>query len=430
MLFLPLAFAACTQLNVGTPPDAAPADGCLADAPCAADVASCAAAEVRCGGACVDPRRDPAHCGACDTRCEPAAICAAGACRALTPGRVVATVGDASYLTDPARAQSFAWGANTDGMITLPRDAAPRTRRAALAAGVFDAMGGGRHHACGVAGGEVTCWGFNVVGQTGSPALRSTHGPRVLPGVSGATSVAGATNFSCAIVAEGGVRCWGTAYLGDGRPLRYAAPVAVTALAEATEVSLYDESFACARTSAGEAYCWGYNLAGQIGDGTNVDRVTPTRVRGLGEVRAVSVGKFHACALVADGTVWCWGRAAEGQVGGTPGADQRQPRQVERLAGAVAVRAGTAHTCAVVGDGSVRCWGNNTSGELGAGHVETVEGPAAVRNLDGVVDLSAGRAHTCALRFDGTAFCWGANQAGQLGDGTTTDRAAPVAVVE
>src|SRR5689334_2676764 len=79
--------------------------------------------------------------------------------------------------------------------------------------------------------------------------------------------------------------------------------------------------FTCARTSAGQARCWGDNEFGQLGDGSHDDADVPTTVLGpdgsspLTGVRQVSAGDRHACARLANGTVACWGRNVYGQLG-------------------------------------------------------------------------------------------------------------------
>jgi len=50
-----------------------------------------------------------------------------------------------------------------------------------------------------------------------------------------------------------------------------------------------------ARLQTGDAYCWDENENGQIGDGTEIDRTTPTDV-GL-TVRDVEAGFAHTCAV-------------------------------------------------------------------------------------------------------------------------------------
>src|SRR3972149_1622328 len=78
-------------------------------------------------------------------------------------------------------------------------------------------------------------------------------------------------------------------------------------------------------------WAWGYNLYGQVGDGTaggpDMDRTSPMQVVGptypdagfLTSVYAVSAG-YHSLALKQDGTVWAWGKNDYGQIGnGTSG---------------------------------------------------------------------------------------------------------------
>ena len=70
----------------------------------------------------------------------------------------------------------------------------------------------------------------------------------------------------------------------------------------------------CARTRGGQVWCWGRNLYGQIGDGSNTTRETPSRVAGPA-FTAVNATGAHTCAVTGDDETWCWGYNVEGQLG-------------------------------------------------------------------------------------------------------------------
>lgn len=186
----------------------------------------------------------------------------------------------------------------------------------------------------------------------------------------------------------------------------------------------------CALT-AGAVKCWGRNDFQQIGDGTQTIRQSPVEVVGLGSgVQAISAGSYHTCALTQAGNVKCWGTDAllnptlllvPYDIAGLPNNIQ-------------AISAGGAHTCALTATGGVLCWGNNQFGQLGDGTTTDRSAPVPVLNLSsGVQAISAGgdftsEGHTCALTGSGGVKCWGDNRNGQLGDGTSINRSSPVDV--
>ncbi len=61
----------------------------------------------------------------------------------------------------------------------------------------------------------------------------------------------------------------------------------------------------CAATSSG-LMCWGWNIAGQIGDGTTDDVPVPVLVPGALDGAIIAGGAAHTCVVVALGHVKCW----------------------------------------------------------------------------------------------------------------------------
>jgi len=178
----------------------------------------------------------------------------------------------------------------------------------------------------------------------------------------------------------------------------------------------------------GTVWAWGWNDQGQLGDGTDTDRHTPVRVRGLTDVVAVAAGRAHSLALRADGTVWAWGSNEDGELGDGTDTDRHTPVKVPGLSDVVAVAARDWHSLALRADGTVWAWGNNRFGQLGDGTDTDRHTPVKVPGLTDVVAVAAGEYHSLALRADGTVWAWGRNGYGQLGDGTTTHRHTPVKV--
>jgi alpha-tubulin suppressor-like RCC1 family protein len=113
--------------------------------------------------------------------------------------------------------------------------------------------------------------------------------------------------------------------------------------------------------------CWGWNIFGELGNGSHIDSNIPVDVNGFsGGVSAISAGIQHTCALNISGGVKCWGYNAVGQLGDGTYADSKIPIDVVGLStGVSVVSAGYAHTCAITLNGGIKCWGGNLHGELG-----------------------------------------------------------------
>ncbi len=192
--------------------------------------------------------------------------------------------------------------------------------------------------------------------------------------------------------------------------------------------------------SNGYVWSWGRNYYGQLGDGTNINRKEPVRVRVdgdeeefLSEIIDVAAGYNHIIALDENGHVWAWGSNERGQLGnGNSGFEANKsmavkvkgPGGLELLAGIEAIAAGFEHSIALDANGNVYAWGSNSYGQLGDNTTENRSTPVRVVSSDGkgtlsgIIAIAAGVVHTIALDVGGNVWAWGSNFYGQLGIGT------------
>ncbi|MBN1368442.1 MAG: hypothetical protein JW967_11010 [Dehalococcoidales bacterium] len=226
------------------------------------------------------------------------------------------------------------------------------------------------------------------------------------------------------------VWAWGyniSGQIGDGTTINRSLPVQVSNMTWATEVSC-GGLFSLALKSDGTVWSWGYNASGQLGNGNSTNSLDPVQVCGLSGITSISAGTLHSLALKSDGTVWAWGNNDYGQLGDGTTDNCFSPVQVSGLTDVTAISAGGFHSLALKSDGTVWSWGYNNYGQLGDGSITERHNPVQVSGLTDVTAISAGGFHSLALKFDGTVRSWGYNNFGQLGDDTSTDRHAPVYV--
>jgi alpha-tubulin suppressor-like RCC1 family protein len=146
---------------------------------------------------------------------------------------------------------------------------------------------------------------------------------------------------------------------------------------------------------------------------------------------SISAGSFHTCGVTTTGQAYCWGFNEWGQLGDGTRSTSPSPTPTAVVGGLnfASISVGNLHTCGITTTGQAYCWGNGVGGRLGDGTTTDRRlTPTAVAGGLNFASISAGGAHTCGTTPTGQAYCWGTGAYGTLGNGTTADRLTPTAV--
>jgi alpha-tubulin suppressor-like RCC1 family protein len=278
----------------------------------------------------------------------------------------------------------------------------------------------------------VKCWGGNASGQIGNGTTIDSYVPVVVQGLDQVTDISAGGGTVC-VIASSIVKCWGyNSYgqLGNGSSyatLPYStSPVTVSGgLTGINKISV-GPTHVCAANSS-NVYCWGQGTYGQLGNNLATDSTTPVAVNSITNTLSIAVGQSHSCAVLTDGTGRCWGNGSFGALGDNNTIQRNAPVTVSGLTGASTISATYFSTCAISGS-SVKCWGDNAYGQLGNGTVTQSLTPVTVTGLTTATSISSGVGFVCALLSTNTIKCWGQNNYGQIGNNTVVDALTPTSV--
>jgi alpha-tubulin suppressor-like RCC1 family protein len=173
--------------------------------------------------------------------------------------------------------------------------------------------------------------------------------------------------------------------------------------------------FICALTNTDEVYCAGQNSFNRLpiaGASLNQDFNTPTKINLSVTPKDIFASRESLCVTYGvDDQAICFGESRYGQFGNEFGTLQTSPAEVTSLSGVVDVSAGYDFGCSVK-DSKVSCYGmpyyyrtgNNVFLNFDYNYHTPAEITSAVANA---VDVEAGRYHSCARDSVGDVYCWG-----------------------
>ena len=269
---------------------------------------------------------------------------------------------------------------------------------------------------------------------------------------------------TCVRYNDNSVKCWGDAasgQLGNGSTadLGDAAnegggflPFVNLGTGRTAKALAAGISHTCAILDNNNVKCWGYNLYGQLGQGTTAslgdgpsEMGDSLAIVNLGTGRTATkifAFGYETCAILDNATTKCWGRNTYGQLA-RGDVNHRGDAANEMGDNLSAINFGTGRTatkltggldfmCALLDNATVKCFGRSNNGQLGYENINSI-GDGATEVGDAVVavnlgtgrtvvELASGYSHSCAVLDNATLKCWGRNQSGQLGQGNTTTK--------
>jgi len=273
---------------------------------------------------------------------------------------------------------------------------------------------GGFHTCALFEDGDVKCWGANGAGQLGKGTTYQSAIADISVDFGNdlkALDISMGYDHSCAVLENALMKCWGdnrNAELGIGLTT---TSIGNSNLGSNSDFRFTDlgkdkgiveiktgEAYSCALVTNGEVYCWGTPYTERLGHGfyqshgnsigdsetemgdnlVAVDFGTNIKTQELylsaGEVNLgySNLGTPHSCAINSDGSVRCWGRNSHGQLGiesstdvGDDVLELGDNFVITDVGGTVeSLALGYLSTCAIMIDGQVKCWGYNGYGQL------------------------------------------------------------------
>lgn len=296
----------------------------------------------------------------------------------------------------------------------------------------------GGTHLCAIdEGDEAYCFGQNFSGQLGTGD--SQHAFETFVKVHGAQrfrTIEAGHEQTIGVTEEGELHWWGTfldifrgGYFKSPAPMEIPAPVPFSLVGISLDQDRFYFTNFCGVAESADAYCWGPNALGDVGDETNPEGRGPTKVPGdirfldvQTTARATGSGTtlgtaVHSCGVDLEGLGFCWGANLDGELGIDEPGDSPLPTQVSgehrfRTIGVRSPRSGS-FSCGLSVEGEVLCWGMPAFLWDTASNVPTKIPASGIR----FSQLTVGETYLCGIDQEGLLHCWGENIYNQLGTG-------------
>lgn len=359
--------------------------------------------------------------------------------------QIAAGLGTPVVIT--ASGAAYAWGLNNSGQVGDNSRASRSNPTAVTGSLVFKQVTSGNGISAGIASdGTAYAWGNNGTGQLGNNNLSvlQASNPTAVSGGLFYRQISAGNNSVAAIDSGANGKGWGDntyGNLGDGTTSSRSAPASVSGGRKWRFIST-SGLHTVGIDNNGDAYAWGNNAFGQLGFATNINNVSsPVLVAGGIKWSQVACSAGfggtwgNTVGIDVNGNAYAWGSNSTGQLGQNDLVARSSPVVIlgGRKASSISIASGSGADVAnaMLADlnGNAYAWGHNNLGQLGDGTIIDRSSPVAVIGGLKFSQISCGELENgVGIATNGVVYSWGDNSSGQNGDNTLVSRSSPVAV--
>ena len=330
----------------------------------------------------------------------------------------------------------FAWGIN-DGNFGDNTTTDRSTPIAAITNKSFKFITGSDLTSYGIdKSGQAWAWGSNSYGGIGDNSTISKNTPVMVCGGHIAKKIVAYNN--AAILLDKWGRAWGWGYntsgqLGNNSVMSYSTPVAVCGGHIFCNIALGPTAtdnthHALGIDEQGQAWAWGWNTTGPLGNNSIVDKSTPVAVYGGHTFCKISAGFAVSLGLDNNGQAWAWGFNGTGSLGNNSTTNYSTPIAVYGEHEFIDIATTELSGYGLDHNGKLWSWGLNELGTLGNNSTTNYSTPIAVYGDHTFCKITAGNFNAFGLDNNDQLWGWGDNLYGQLGIGNIISELTPVAV--